>query len=478
MIKHGRKSESQKQEENVVFWDTRKKLQESSIEKWSGNSIGGVDLVKLFDSNAEKAGNAAISLSLQEQSLQRMTETVMATAFGTSIRPENLLKAVYIGTANSKRGDIWTEYPLQTIDDALYYVNMAKEKTLRGTTAGDKVYETIDPDYAGESYYANLGTGDASVLTFTDTLTPTAVIPFKIRITVGGAQVGVDDGAGSLTGTTISAGTIDYATGAVSVTFSSAPALGASVDCYFNWNSEDSTNYDQYATISIGLTKTRFSARPMPLGYKITDFTNIMFESNGLGSAMGYMEQAIGHEHAKSKDFRAIRRARQIALGNNVTVWNADSAGAGEFSYANYAQLLTNDIRRVGGVIYNEIQRGEINKIVAGSEWVSYASLHKNWKDDLGGDSKEGVYRAGFLGTMEVFQCPADANLVASNEALLTYKNPEVGLDLSIVFGVHSEISADLRYPQMYTEGYSAVIEDAKVINTKFCRLHRITGLL
>jgi hypothetical protein len=46
---------------------------------------------------------------------------------------------------------------------------------------------------------------------------------------MAGLVAGFDDGAGSITGTGIASGTVDYVTGCVSVTFTAAPASGTPV---------------------------------------------------------------------------------------------------------------------------------------------------------------------------------------------------------------------------------------------------------
>ena len=159
---------------------------ESKVAKWSAVDIGGMELVKLYESNPQKARMVAMSIDNQEKTLKRMTETVMATAFGTSLRPENFLKAVYIGTANSKRGDIFTEFPLQSTDDALIYIYMTRDMNLRGATQGDRIYESINQYYAGETYTGSIGTGDGNEVTFTSApMSPLALIPYSIRILVG-----------------------------------------------------------------------------------------------------------------------------------------------------------------------------------------------------------------------------------------------------------------------------------------------------
>lgn len=68
----------------------------------------------------------------------------------------------------------------------------------------------------------SVGTGNGSTTNFTHTAVHLAVVPGTVTITAG-AVVATDDGNGVLSGTGIAAGTINYATGAVSITYSAAP---------------------------------------------------------------------------------------------------------------------------------------------------------------------------------------------------------------------------------------------------------------
>jgi hypothetical protein len=77
----------------------------------------------------------------------------------------------------------------------------------------------------------SVGTGTGSTTTFNHTLAGIAsstgvnpkVVPGSVTITAG-SVVATDNGAGALSGTGIASGTINYGTGAVSITYSAAPA--------------------------------------------------------------------------------------------------------------------------------------------------------------------------------------------------------------------------------------------------------------
>ena len=73
----------------------------------------------------------------------------------------------------------------------------------------------------------SIGTGNGSQVTFTGTLAPIPIYPSSVFVqdTTSGITA-LDNGNGTLSGTGITSGTINYDTGAISVTFSAAPAAG------------------------------------------------------------------------------------------------------------------------------------------------------------------------------------------------------------------------------------------------------------
>lgn len=482
-MKHGRVSDQDVKEKLAEEIQSRRIRANAFFEKWSKNTVGGKDLRKIMESNPSKARNVAMALQQQERYLHSLSEDVISTNF--SVRPENLLKAVKIGVANSNRGDIFTEYPLQTTDDAIFYIWMTYEQALRGSTAGDRVYEKINQFYAGEqAISAVLGTGNGSTTNFSlAAVSPLPLIPRTVNLIVGNALVAKDNGDGTFVdftnGATLNTGlanTVSYTLGTCTLNFAVAPALGAEIRIMYNWSSEASANFSSLGTIGISLEKKRFNARPMPLGYSYSMMTQIVLDTTGIGNAEELLMTTVGEEHAKSRDYKAIQRGRQIAMGNAMSYFDADFAAVGEVQLKSHAQNILKAINEVGASIYDDIKRGMINKAVVGSKVLPFLKLHDLWKDDLS-QPRSGVYKAGTLSDIDIFVCPQDATILNSNELLLTYKNPQEGLDLSIVFGVLTEIDAALKYPEFYTKGYKATIEDSIVVNPKFCRLMTINNL-
>jgi len=97
-------------------------------------------------------------------------------------------------------------------------------------------YTTFDSSgttVTGES----MGTGDGSTKTFSHTLAQTPVSQFTIQVLVNGTVVAGDARGSTFYGPTIAAGgTINYATGAITITFNSAPASGATITVNYQQN--------------------------------------------------------------------------------------------------------------------------------------------------------------------------------------------------------------------------------------------------
>jgi len=87
------------------------------------------------------------------------------------------------------------------------------------------------PSVSGES----IGTGDDATTTFNATLAKTPVIPGSVSVT-DGTETFTDNGDGTLTGSAGGSGTVNYTTGALSVTFNAAPSNGASITADYSYN--------------------------------------------------------------------------------------------------------------------------------------------------------------------------------------------------------------------------------------------------
>ncbi len=476
-------------EESIMKMAARRASQDRLLERWVRTDVGkGLD--KLYAANPSRARNTAMAIQMQEGYMKakwrKLSEALTSASFTTT--PETVLKIVRLGVANSCRGDIFTEYPLQSIDDAIYFIDATYEQSLRGSTAAQKMYENANKYYAGSTYTKTIGTGNGSDVAFTLASTDYyPLTPFSCRVIYTTAltgvvkYIGVDNGANTIVGDLLnssSTNTIAYTTGATTVTFTTAPATGDTITLEYNYSLEKSTNMTMVGTVGINVRKERFQALPVPLGYNFSDMTAITLETTGLGDVHEMLINFVGDQHARARDFKAIGFGRQVANANTTYTFDTDFAAAGEISAKSHAQNLLPAIQNVGDAIYDSIQRGKVNTIVAGSKALTYMKRHDLWKTGVEG-YEWGVFKAGQLDDINVFSCPADSDVIANNELVMTYKNPtdSTNTDMSIVYGVLTEISAELRYPEFYTVGQLASIESSLIINSSYLRLMQLTNL-
>jgi hypothetical protein len=165
---------------------------------------------------------------------------------------------IYIGSPNSSVYKISTSNPGSAVDQTVSshrfgVFHIGQNRTFagqrNGTTAGnnDKTglyLSYIDKDQlsdytqvTGEAY----GTGDGVTKTFASTLTQRTGKRTAMYVSVTNTvETFVDDRNGNMVGNLGGTGTVNYATGAVSVTFNTAPAGAQAITCSYYY--EDSTS--------------------------------------------------------------------------------------------------------------------------------------------------------------------------------------------------------------------------------------------
>jgi hypothetical protein len=142
-----------------------------------------------------------------------------------------------IQTANATLGFVYYDTVVHS-KKALHDMLEAEYGTIAALdSAWGANYSTFDSSgtqIAGEP----AGTGDGSTITFTHTLANLQPSPNSVQIFVAGRAVGGDTGTGAIFGPAISAGSINYSTGSLTITFApgQAPAAGAAIAVSYTEN--------------------------------------------------------------------------------------------------------------------------------------------------------------------------------------------------------------------------------------------------
>lgn len=155
--------------------------------------------------------------------------------------------------------------PIDRQNGEIFVVRPVYTNSAAGVTAGQQVFQHVtDGTYASENTTIVIGTGNATLTTFAATAAPVPVRPGTFLLsTSDGTVSGADNGSGEITGTGLSAGTINYTTGAISVTFAAAPANATSITGSFRYDSEQNTS--QMRSLDIQLSLIPVTAQPHPL---------------------------------------------------------------------------------------------------------------------------------------------------------------------------------------------------------------------
>ena len=470
-------NEAQALEKNAKMAEERQKWGDQLVEKWS-RTEEGKNLNKSWNISAHKARTGAYFLEKQSQLLNKLNETQISSAFQTT--PEYVKKIVRIGGANSNRSTIFTEWFLQTTDDAVYFVDRVRERAVRGAVADENIYTQKRQNYASSEHKETIFTGNGVttiVPTWTISITPVKLL--HVAILVDGEKVANDDGNGGFVSSVLSAGTVNYTTGALDITFSVAPANGSVVEVVWNFDMENSTTFDaQIGRTKIKVSKQRFDVQLQPLGYSFTDLAEITLTTAGVITSMTEeMVKVIGEEHAMRMDYQAFNKAKQLALGNPITTFNTDYAAEGADNDFNHAQTIVSPIANMQETIYDDIKKGELNIGIAGGKALTYLKKHAKFVSDRTQPRVAGSYLAGYLDDIAIYRTPSDVGTVDTNEIMFTHKNPEVETDTALIFGTMEPISASLRYPNFQTDGTIAALEDHMIVTPKFVRLLRLTNL-
>lgn len=204
-----------------------------------------------------------------EDNIEIGTNTLPTGASGDDvwIQPYQALAGsfVYLGSVNSSIYKIPVANPASVVDQSVsayrfgvFHIgrNRSFAGQRQGTTAGNEdktglYISYIDKDelsdfteVTAESY----DTGDGTTKTFTHTLDDRTGVRTAMYISVtDGTETFKDDRNGLMVGDLGGTGTVNYATGAVSVTFVTAPTNAQAITCGYYWEASTSTGILDYS---------------------------------------------------------------------------------------------------------------------------------------------------------------------------------------------------------------------------------------
>lgn len=407
------------------------------VEKWSQMPQIGKGISKMSES---KARNLAILLENQSKYMSRMTEGVFADAFnGTT--PENLLKLIRITYPNSVRGDLFTEFAMETANDSIKYI----EPIYNGGTT--PIYE-LPGDKTGLGIKTSTSSADCVVFDADDKV---------IGAYIGGTLVGTDTGA------------------------SYYVAKGADVN---NGLAEGEIDETTMGEVELKVRSYTFQPKAYTLGVSWSQLAELILDSSFGVSAEEMLMDSAAQEIKKALDFQAIALAVAAAPAAKAVTFNAMDANtntttiaANGETYFQRAQVVMQAVAKCKNSIYNTLQRGGVSAIVGSPDTIEYFKLHKGFTNK-GEQQACGAYKAGEVDGIELYVAPK-ALFGNAEGAITTWKNEAAGTDVSIAIGTLMALysTGALARKGIYKEAGLANFSDTVVLNAEYLRKLTISNL-
>jgi hypothetical protein len=310
------------------------------------------------------------------------------------------------------------------------------KRVLAGTTKGNKTAADIMADaregiqempnaYAsGGIITESWGTGDGSTTNFTGTAsnTPLRARTIKVTTTVGSATItGEDNGAGAIVGAGFADScTINVATGAFDLTFTTAPDNAATITTDYQINLELSTS--TIPVVQTDLQDIDVRANPYVLKAEIGMFKAFkMAKEYGLQSAEDDMAQDLVNMLNVEIFGDLVRRANTAKQGNTTFALATPS----NISDADHRQGFKLKLAAAESTLVANAGRGTRSYYIGGVTFCEYCSTMPGWVGMYDGATIAGAHLYGTLDGIPVIRIPADTNVITAAKAVIGYKGSQ-----------------------------------------------------
>lgn len=341
------------------------------------------------------------ALAMENVARDKRLEATFTQALGQLV--PRVIDVVRVFYPNLIAQDLVDIQPLDRQNGEIFTVKPIFTNSGAGVTAGQEVFKNpTDGTYASTKINVAVGTGDGTEDDFGSTLAPAPVRPGTFSVAAG-AVTGTDNGAGLITGTGITSGTINYTTGVWTVKFATAPAAAVPVTATYSYDSE--ANPSGIREVEIKLANLPVTAEPHPL--------RIAYSTQSELAASSHLDLDIG-DILTNLVGSLIKNERDILLANliiaaatAVSTLNFDAAAPSNYSrLAKYAEFEAK-LDAAESQIQLTNGRGGVSWVLCGSN-VANVIRHCTSFQDSGIVAPIGPYRCGTLrdGTVPVIKVP------------------------------------------------------------------------
>lgn len=373
-----------------------------------------------------RAINTIIKMDNQERFFEAVCkyipEQTFTANFGTT--PQAIIRSIRVANPNSIIEDICDVQTISSMVGIIGYIKPVHSRSIRGATANTHLFESKAKDYAAENIDESIGTTSGAA-SYNKTLTYLPVRSGTVKVVYDGYEIAKDNGSGvmeNMTGYTFldtgtgATNTVNYVTGAVALTLT-GHASGKTLVCNYNYDTEQNTA--AHGDVELIWQSEGVKAEMHPLFFKFS-LTSMLLAQSANFSVEEVLNDAATQYIKTERDRRGVEYNIRLALSNASLAFDASPAAGGDNNNKMRAQLLELKLEAAGDAMYEDLGRGGVSYIIAGSGAATYMNLLDNFvKDNT--QSPIGCYKIGTLGKAPVIK--ARVTGLGTNEMIIGYKS-------------------------------------------------------
>lgn len=263
------------------------------------------------------------------------------------------------------------------------------------------------------------------------------------------------------------------------------------IRAYGRFNAESDFEGNHLGEVEIRMTDYQFKPSMTSIGVSWSQLTEITLQTSYSTSAEELLVSYASQEIRSALDYRAIKLGYQTAKTNANfnpnyyyvfdAAYNTTNAVAGsngtKDSYRDNVATIVSAFDAIGDVIYDEILRGGVSRLVGGPSAVSYLKLAQGLWSPTGKQASRGAHQEGTFDNMPVFKVPS--SIIPTDEIMTVWKDDQVETEVSIVFGTLVPFFSTGIIPRknFYKEAGIATWGDHQVLNRRFLAIVKIANM-
>ena len=260
------------------------------------------------------------------------------------------------------------------------------------------------------------------------------------------------------------------------------------VRAYARFDSEGDFMGDYLGEVEIRMSDYEFKPRPTTIGVTWSQLSELTLDASFGVSAEEYLVTYAAAAIKQELDYRAIRIAYMAAKTNpaayhvtfdaayNTSGVEGQNANGTKEGYRDNAQTFLSAVATVGDIMYNDIKRGGVSRLVCGPSAGTYIRLN-NLFSNKGAMPAEGAHQFGELDGIPTFKVPDE--VIPTNEILTVWKNPSNEADISVAFGTFVPFFSTgvIQRKNFYKEAGLATYGDWAILNRRYLATIKIENL-